>query len=132
MIKVHEGLAVTDFLFTNIPWLWSRRKNGVSSLASRMHGSTFTSKGGMTIKLLYSSDKSVLSSTPTMFLYPDRTVSLRLIFLLVYPLLWLAGHVFNVENLSDILGRTNGSSLYLRLLRSTCHPILIICYPSSR
>ena len=63
-----------------------------------MHGSAFTSKDGMAIKLLYSSNKSVLSSTPTMFLFPDRTVSLRLILLLVYPLLWLAGHVLNVEN----------------------------------
>ena len=28
----------------------------------------------MATKLLYSSEKSVLSSTPTMFLFPDRTM----------------------------------------------------------
>ena len=53
--------------------------------------------------------------------------------LLVYPLLWLTGHVFNVENLSDILGQDKQLVSIPKIVEfNYCHPILIFCYPSSR
>src|SRR3954471_8137135 len=66
---------------------------------------------------------SVLSSTPTMFLFPERTMwrfgsSSDVFFFLFFLFLSLVDMSFTYKIGATSLARTNGSSKYPRLLRS--------------
>src|SRR3990170_8835887 len=67
---------------------------------------------------------SVLSSTPTMFLFPERTMChfgspYDVFASLSFLFLGLVDMSFTWKTCTTSLARTNGSSVYPRLLRST-------------